>query len=202
MGEEKSRRKDKGPEPEGFEAGRIFGLLKRRDPSLYEEIISIMESERLEPSDIIREAFALYRDYKYMIGIDPRALAYAFRLVQVLQQRVIEMMVFSMDYYSRLVGAGPEQIAETVAKKIAEDLKKTQETSKGGLPEDIKGRLMSLTMNTVMRMLETMVTSLPRPPLTPQSATATSAEPARKPKIILGSPERSESKEEAEKGPE
>ena len=202
MGEERSKKRDKGPEGESFEAGRIFGLLKRRDPALYEEIVSIMESERLEPSDIIREAFALYRDYKYMIGIDPRALAYAFRLVQVLQQRVIEMMVFSMDYYSRLVGAGPEQIAETVAKKIAEDLKKTQETSKGGLPEDVRTKLMSLTMSTVMRMLETMVTSLPRPPLTPQSVETTSAQQNRKPKIIHGSPDKGESQEEAGKEPE
>jgi len=58
-----------------------------------------------------------------------------------------------------------------------------------------------------MRMLETMITSLPRPPLTPQSVATTSAqqtsEPTRKPKIVLGSPERSESKEEeAEKGSE
>jgi hypothetical protein len=67
--EEKKRKKSSSIDAEGFEAGRVFALLKRRDPTLYEEIVSIMESEGKDPSDIIHEAFALYRDYKYMVGV-------------------------------------------------------------------------------------------------------------------------------------
>jgi hypothetical protein len=191
---EEKKSKKRSVDSEEFEAGRIFALLKRRDPSLYEEIVSIMESENKDPSDIVHEAFALYRDYKYMVGVDPRALAYAIRVVQVFQQRAIELMAFSIDYFSRLMGAGPEQVAETVVRRLSEELKKTRESEKKGeeegLPKSVRAKLAELTATTLMKMVETMFAMMPRPATTPQVATqvATQAQqaPDRRPKIVTG----------------
>ena len=194
MSNEEKKRKSKGVDSEEFEAGRIFALLKRRDPSLYEEIVSIMESEGKDPSDIVHEAFALYRDYKYMVGVDPRALAYAIRVVQVFQQRAIELMAFSIDYFSRLMGAGPEQVAETVVRRLSEELKKAKEAEKKekeeGVPSNVRAKLVELTTTALLKMVETVFSMMPRPTATPglaQSLTQTQEQkPERKPKIVTG----------------
>jgi hypothetical protein len=184
VSKEEKKKRDKEVDSESFEAGRIFALLKRRDPSLYEEIVSIMESENKEPSDIVHEAFALYRDYKYMVGVDPRALAYAIRVVQVFQQRAIELMAFSIEYFSRLMGAGPEQIAETVAERLREELKSVKEEKKEGLPKSVKEKIVELTANTMIKMVETMLTLMPRPGVAPAPTQASTAGTERKPKIV------------------
>ena len=188
MSREEKEKKSKSVDTESFESGRIFALLKRKDPSLYEEIVSIMESEGKDPSDIVYEAFALYRDYKYMTGVDPRALAYAIRVVQVFQQRAIELMAFSIDYFSKLMGAGPEQVAETVARRLSEELKKTRESEEKEkekeLPKNVRARIMELTATTMMKIIETMFSMIPRPVTTPQTTTQTTQTPVRKPKII------------------
>jgi hypothetical protein len=186
--EEKKRKKSSNIDSESFEAGRVFALLKRRDPTLYEEIVSIMESEGKDPSDIIHEAFSLYRDYKYMVGVDPRALAYAIRVVQIFQQRAIELMAFSIEYYSRLMGAGPEQIAEIVARRLEEELKKHKESGEekraSGVPSTVRERLVELTTNTMLKMVETMLSTFTRIGA-PQALTTTpTTTPSRKPKIV------------------
>ena len=190
MSSEEKKSRKRSVDSEEFEAGRIFALLKRRDPSLYEEIVSIMESENKDPSDIVHEAFALYRDYKYMVGVDPRALAYAIRVVQVFQQRAIELMAFSIDYFSRLMGAGPEQVAETVVRRLSEELKKTKEAEKKeeeeGLPRSVRAKLVELTATTLMKMVEAMFSMMPRPATAPQAATQAQQAPERKPKIVTG----------------
>jgi hypothetical protein len=197
--EEKKSRK-RSVDSEEFEAGRIFALLKRRDPSLYEEIVSIMESENKDPSDIVHEAFALYRDYKYMVGVDPRALAYAIRVVQVFQQRAIELMAFSIDYFSRLMGAGPEQVAETVVRRLSEELKKTKEAEKKeeeeGLPRSVRAKLVELTATTLMKMVESMFAMMPRPATAPQATAQAQQAPDRKPKIVTGTEKGTEKAQE------
>jgi hypothetical protein len=193
---EEKKKRSKSVDAESFESGRIFALLKRRDPSLYEEIVSIMESEGKDPSDLIHEAFALYRDYKYMVGVDPRALAYAIRVVQVFQQRAIELMAFSIDYFSRLMGAGPEQVAETVARRLSEELKKARESEEKeeetGVPRSVRAKLMELTATTMLRMVEALFSMMPKPTSTPdltQSSTQTQEQKSeRKPKIVTGTP--------------
>jgi hypothetical protein len=192
---EEKKKRDKEVDSESFEAGRIFALLKRRDPSLYEEIVSIMESENKEPSDIIHEAFALYRDYKYMVGVDPRALAYAIRVVQVFQQRAIELMAFSIEYFSRLMGAGPEQVADIVAKRLKEELKETREEKKEGLPRSVREKIVDLTVTTMMKMVEMMVAMLPKPGVAPAAAPARETKTARKPKIVVSEEKKEERRE-------
>ena len=181
---EEKRRKSKDVDAESFEAGRIFALLKRRDPSLYEEIVSIMESENKDPSDIVHEAFALYRDYKYMVGVDPRALAYAIRVVQVFQQRAIELMAFSIEYFSKLMGAGPEQIAETVAERLREELKSAKEEKGTGVPRSVREKLLELTVTTMIRMIETMFALMPKPGVAPALTQTPTTGVERKPKIV------------------
>lgn len=199
MSREEEKKKSKSVDAESFESGRVFALLKRRDPSLYEEIISIMESENKDPSDIIHEAFALYRDYKYMVGVDPRALAYAIRVVQVFQQRAIELMAFSIEYFSKLMGAGPEQVAETVARRLSEELKKAKESEEkkkeAGVPRNVRARLMELTATTMLKMVEAMFSMMPKPMSTPITTQTQEQKTERKPKIVTGTPTK---KEEAE----
>jgi hypothetical protein len=192
---EERKRRDKDVDTESFEAGRIFALLKRRDPSLYEEIVSIMESENKEPSDIVYEAFALYRDYKYMVGVDPRALAYAIRVVQVFQQRAIELMAFSIEYFTKLMGAGPEQIAEAVAKRLSEEMKEAKEGKKEGLPKSVKEKIVELTATTMMKMVEMLFALIPKPGVAPALAEKKEQSVERKPKIVT-----SEKKREGEGG--
>jgi len=195
---EERKRRDKDVDTESFEAGRIFALLKRRDPSLYEEIVSIMESENKEPSDIVHEAFALYRDYKYMVGVDPRALAYAIRVVQVFQQRAIELMAFSIEYFTKLMGAGPDQIAEAVARKLSEEMKEAKEEKKEGLPKSVKEKIAELTATTMMRMVEMMLAMMPRPGVAPALAEKKEQSVERKPKIVTSEKKKEEKREGGE----
>jgi hypothetical protein len=192
---EERKRRDKDVDAESFEAGRIFALLKRRDPSLYEEIVSIMESENKEPSDIVHEAFALYRDYKYMVGVDPRALAYAIRVVQVFQQRAIELMAFSIEYFTKLMGAGPDQIAEAVARRLSEEMKEAKEEKKEGLPKNVKEKIAELTATTMMKMVEMMLTMMPRPGVAPALAEKKEQSVERKPKIVTSEKKKGEKRE-------
>jgi hypothetical protein len=209
VSKEEERKKSKSVDAESFESGRVFALLKRRDPSLYEEVVSIMESENKDPSDVIYEAFALYRDYKYMVGVDPRALAYAIRVVQVFQQRAIELMAFSIEYFSRLMGAGPEQVAETVARRLSEELKSIKEAGKeekgAGIPRNVRERLMELTATTMMKMVEAMFSLMPKPGATPALTQAPTAgqeqKTGRKPKIVTGTPPSTGEKKEEAGGP-
>ncbi len=179
--EKKEKKKSSNIDTESFEAGRVFALLKRRDPTLYEEVVSIMESKGKDPSDIIHEAFSLYRDYEYLIGVDPRALAYAIRVVQLFQQRAIEQMALGIEYYSRLMGAGPEQVAEIVAKRLGDELKKIRESREGEKTSTVRERLVELTSNVVLKMTEMMLSMM-----TPYRALTqkTQEQQAKTPKII------------------
>jgi hypothetical protein len=108
--------------------------------------------------------------------------------VQVFQQRAIELMAFSIEYYSRLMGAGPEQIADIVARRLGEELKKSKEAEEekkaGGVPSTVREKLIELTTNTMLRMVETMLSSFTRIGA-PQAATTTSTTtPSRKPRIV------------------
>jgi hypothetical protein len=186
--EEKKKKKANSVDAESFEAGRVFALLKRKDPTLYQEIVNIMESEGKHPSDIIYEAFSLYRDYKYMIGVDPRALAYAIRVVQIFQQRAIELMAFSIEYYSKLMGAGPEQIAEIVAKRLEDELRKIRESGEekkaSGVPSTVREKLFELTANTMLKMVEAMLSAFARIGAPQAMTTTPTTTPGRRPKIV------------------
>jgi hypothetical protein len=192
VNKEEKEKKSKSVDTESFESGRIFALLKRKDPSLYEEIVSIMESEGKDPSDIVYEAFALYRDYKYMTGVDPRALAYAIRVVQVFQQRAIELMAFSIEYFSKLMGAGPEQVAETVVRRLSEELKKAKESeekeTEKELPKNVRAKIMELTATTMLKMIETMFSMMPKPTSALITTQTQEQKTERKPKIVNGTP--------------
>jgi hypothetical protein len=160
------KKKEQNIDEESFEAGRVLGLLRRKSPELYDEIVAIAKQEGKKPGEVIEEAFALYRDYKYMIGVDPRALAYAMRIVQVFQRWVIEMMVFSTQYLNQLMGLDPQRVADIVVERVKQELGLGEEekakAEKQKLSPNIREKLVELTTNTMIQMIESMMSNMAR----------------------------------------
>jgi hypothetical protein len=160
------KKKEQTVDEESFEAGRVLGLLRRKSPELYDEIVAIAKQEGKKPGEVIEEAFALYRDYKYMIGVDPRALAYAMRIVQVFQRWVIEMMVFSTQYLNQLMGLDPQRVADIVVERVKQELSLGEEekakAEKAKLSPNIREKLVELTTNTMIQMIESMMSNMAR----------------------------------------
>jgi hypothetical protein len=160
------KKKEQTVDEESFEAGRVLGLLRRKSPELYDEIVAIAKQEGKKPGEVIEEAFALYRDYKYMIGVDPRALAYAMRIVQVFQRWVIEMMVFSTQYLNQLMGLDPQRVADIVVERVKQELGLGEEeeakAEKAKLSPNIREKLVELTTNTMIQMIESMMSNMAR----------------------------------------
>jgi hypothetical protein len=160
------KKKEQNVDEESFEAGRVLGLLRRKSPELYDEIVAIAKQEGKKPGEVIEEAFALYRDYKYMIGVDPRALAYAMRIVQVFQRWVIEMMVFSTQYLNQLMGLDPQRVADIVVERVKQEIglggEEKAKAEKQKVSPNIREKLVELTTNTMINMLESMMSNMAR----------------------------------------
>jgi hypothetical protein len=175
-------------ESEEFDAGRILAVIKKKDPELFNEISDIARAENKKSSELIEEAFALYRDYKYMIGVDPRCLSYSMRLLQVLMQRVVEIMVFIQQYF----GDQMAQQQQAIAQAIAESMRREQEQEKPkqpSVPVDVKSKIMNMTLDMVMNLMSTMMSNFTRmspmqmPPMTQKNINTNF-----KPKVILDEP--------------
>jgi len=183
--EEERRNKGKGRvEEEEFEAGRILALIKKRDPALYEEVMAIARSEGLKPSELVEEAVAMYRDYKFLIGVDPKCLTYSLRILQLLMQRTVEIITFVHQYFT----VQQASLAEAIAERIKSEVGEAKEREGSRVPSEVRERLVTVVSDMVLRMLQTLMGGMVSTTARAQQAQvpSTSAE-GRKPKIVVGS---------------
>jgi len=152
--EKESKRKD------SFAAGRILGIVKRKDPELYEEIVQIAQAEGKKASDIILEALYVYRDYKTMVGIDGRCLAYSMQLLDHLIKRVIQMILTAQQYFTSEFFQQQVEILAQIQQQQQAAMQQAYKHAKAEKLAPFKEKMIELTLNLVMNLITALTTNM------------------------------------------
>jgi hypothetical protein len=183
---EEKRKKKSDAQAEVMEAGRLLGLIARKDPELYNRLKAYQDVMGGKFTDIIIDALNFYLDYTAFSHIDLKTLLTTMKLVERLGQVLFSMLiglsqVLSTPLVQAYTGAqitGAEAEAEkeiTVAK--AQMLK-----------------ALTPLMNMVMSMLTQTLTRSFQPSLSQPQQISLTPQPSEKPqiKIVKSSEEKTE----------
>jgi len=164
MSEKKAREKIE----ESFEVGRYLGVIARRDPELYERIRAYAETEGRKLTEIVYDALTLYDEYVQLSAVDTRSLLVALRLLDHLFKRLLQMMMTLNQYFtSEFFQQQIDMMYNLQQRKKQEqvEIKKSKE-------QEVKSKLIEMTMTTVMTMMQGLMSSLMKLQL-PQGQQAT-----------------------------
>ena len=153
--EEKERRRK-----EAFQVGRILGVVKRKDPELYETIVQIAEAEGKKATDVIIEALMVYRDYKYMVGVDGRCLAYALNIIDMLMKRLMQMMLTINQYFTSEFFQQQIELLADIQQRQQQIYQHAMKQAKDQKLAPIKEQLAMNLINMVLNMVTNMMSSL------------------------------------------
>jgi len=155
---------EEGGREEAFSVGRVLGVIKRRNPQLYEEVVSIAKSEGAKATDIIEDALELYVRYKRLEGIDVRSLLVAFNLIRDVMDMVMGMMMTVEKYFTSEFFKQQVEILSELKRREAESAasggKGEVSTIRRRVMEELAPKLVSTIFNIVMNMLASMARSM------------------------------------------
>jgi hypothetical protein len=106
---DEEKRKRVEDEDEGLSAGRILGLIARRNPELYKRIKKISETTGQKSHELIEEALELLADYYEFSDINQRSLLMAMRFIE----RMGTWLFTSMNQYLRILASIQAETEET-----------------------------------------------------------------------------------------
>ncbi|MEM4847112.1 MAG: hypothetical protein QW794_05080 [Thermosphaera sp.] len=192
MVEERRKPSKEDVDEESFGIGRMLGVVKRRDPQLYEELLSIARSEGQRGSELVYEALQMYRDFKLFSGADPRCVAYAMRMIETMMRRVLEIIAYiqqylSADFFARQLSMY-QALAEQLKLPPVEEKKPMEE--KKEIPQSVREKLGNLMVDLSMALIRSLMNIVSSTATrTPTATTPLSTPPSmmeKKPKIVLG----------------
>lgn len=178
-------------EEEGFKYGRLLGLLKRVDPEAFELLHEMAASEGVTPIELIARSIRAYREQVALTSVDPKCLASALGVVDLMMRRVTGMInmvvgVFMSDFFRTQMG-----VFQELMRASEEEESKAKE--RPGLPPKVRevlantvAALMSTVINTLMASMRSVVPGAPAPPVSPQVRIPTSfgsGAQTRRPKV-------------------
>jgi len=173
---------------EGFEAGRLLGVVARRDPELYERIKAYAETRGMKPTDVIYDALALYDEYITLSGVDTKALMAALKLLDNLLRRMVGLMMslnqlVTSEYFNQQI-----EILHSLKMREQQSAALRSEEEKKSRAREVREQLLMNTVNLVFNLLTNMMTTMmglrmQQPSATPSSA---SSFDIGKPKIVRG----------------
>jgi len=145
---------------EGFEAGRLLGVVARRDPELYERIKAYAESRGMKPTDVIYDALALYDEYITLSGVDTKALMAALKLLDNLLRRMVSLMMslnqlVTSEYFNQQI-----EILHNLKMREQQSVALKSEEEKKSKAREVKEQLLMNTMNLVFNMLTNMMMTM------------------------------------------
>ena len=143
---------------ESFDAGRLLGIVARRDPELYERLKIYAEQEGIKLSELVYDALSFYDEYLSLSTVDTKSLLAALKLLDHLFKRLMQMMLtlnqfFTSEFFTQQI-------------EIMHNLKQQQQQQaieeKRVKKEEIRDQLVMTMVNTVLSLISNMMMSLSR----------------------------------------
>ena len=165
---DEEKRKRVEDEDEGLSAGRILGVVARRNPELYKRIKKISETTGQKSHELVEEALELLADYYEFSDINQRSLLMAMRFIE----RMGTWLFTSMNQYLRILASIQAETEETTpAPAQSTAVKPSSE-----IREKVLTALLPVLTNLITT-LTTTIMNISRPQSTalsqPQSITPT-----------------------------
>ena len=157
---EKPKRRKREIDEESFEVGRILGVIARKDPELYERLRNYANATGMKMTDIIHEALLVYDDYITLSSVDTRCLMAALRLLDNLFKRLLQMMLTLNQYFTSEFFQQQIDIIYQLQRQRTQQQQQMIQEEKKAKQNEIKARLVEMTMNTVFSLLSTLTGSM------------------------------------------
>ena len=185
---EKPKKRRRGIDEESFEAGRILGVIARKDPELYERLRNYANATGKKMTDVIHEALVVYDDYIALGSVDTRCLMAALRLLDNLFKRLLQMMMTLNQYFTTEFFQQQIDIIYQLQQQRAQQQQQAAIEEKRARQSEVKAKLMEMTMNLFMNMLSALMATMTggKAPMPMQGTAATGGGSALaiKPKIV------------------
>ena len=182
MAEERKKRSNGSePEKEAFEAGRILGVIARRNPDLYRAVKELTELEGAKLTDLIEDALQMYVEYKYEAPFMPKQVFYAMKLIE----RVSRWLVINMGEFMKLAVS-----MMSVMMGYTEEEKEEKGEKKPAVPAELRAKMIEAFMPLMQNLITMLMTSVTRafvPQLSQMRAPATTTTPVSKPVKVVSS---------------
>jgi len=191
LAEEKRRKSNESePDKEAFEAGRILGVIARRNPDLYRAVKELTELEGAKLTDLIEDALQMYVEYKYEAPFMPKQVFYAMKLIE----RVSRWLVINMGEFMKLA-------VSMMSAMLGYAEEEEEKEKKPSVPAELRAKMieafMPLMQNLITMLVSTMTRAFaPQLPQQMQMATAP-APPVSKPVKVVSSKKKEPSAESA-----
>jgi hypothetical protein len=191
LAEEKRRKPNESePDKDAFEAGRILGVIARRNPDLYRAVKELTELEGAKLTDLIEDALQMYVEFKYEAPFMPKQVFYAMKLIE----RVSRWLVINMGEFMKLAVSMMSAMLG-----YAEEEEEKEKERKPSVPAELRAKMLEAfapLMQSLITMLMTSVTRAFAPQLPQQVQMATApAPPASKPIKVVSSKKKESSAE-------
>lgn len=194
MAEEKRRKSNESePDKEAFEAGRILGVIARRNPDLYRAVKELTELEGAKLTDLIEDALQMYVEYKYEAPFMPKQVFYAMKLIERVSRWLVinmgEFMKLAVSMMSAMLGYAEEKEEEKEKEK------------KPSVPAELRAKMLEAFMPLMQNLITMLVSAMARafaPQLPQQMQMATAPNiPVSKPVKVVSSKKKEPSAESA-----
>jgi len=191
LAEEKRRKSNESePDKEAFEAGRILGVVARRNPELYRAVKELTELEGAKLTDLIEDALQMYVEYKYEAPFMPKQVFYAMKLIE----RVSRWLVINMGEFMKLAVS-----MMSAMMGYAEEEEEKEKEKKPAVPAELRAKMLEAFMPLMQNLITVLVSTMTRafaPQLSQQlQAPATTVAMPSKPVRIVSSKKRETSAE-------
>jgi len=167
--ERKKRSNGSEPDKEAFEAGRILGVIARRNPDLYRAVKELTELEGAKLTDLIEDALQMYVEYKYEAPFMPKQVFYAMKLIE----RVSRWLVINMGEFMKLAVS-----MMSVMMGYTEEEKEEKGEKKPAVPAELRAKMIEAFMPLMQNLITMLVSTMTRafaPQLSQMQAPATVA---------------------------
>jgi hypothetical protein len=193
LAEEKRRKSNESePDKEAFEAGRILGVIARRNPDLYRAVKELTELEGAKLTDLIEDALQMYVEYKYEAPFMPKQVFYAMKLIE----RVSRWLVINMGEFMKLAVS-----MMSAMMGYAEEEEEKEKEKKPAVPAELRAKMLEAFMPLMQNLVTMLVSTVTRafaPQLSQQVQMSTApAPPVSKPIKVVSSKKKEPSAESA-----
>jgi hypothetical protein len=189
LAEEKRRKSSESePDKEAFDAGRILGVVARRNPDLYRAVKELTELEGAKLTDLIEDALQMYVEYKYEAPFMPKQVFYAMKLIE----RVSRWLVINMGEFMKLaVSMMSAMLGYT------EEEEEKEKEKKPAVPAELRTKMLEAFMPLMQNLITMLVSTMTRAfaPQLPQQMQI--APPVSKPVKVVSSKKKESSAESA-----
>jgi len=150
--------KRKKVDEESFSAGRLLGVVARRDPELYERLKIYAEQQGMKPTDIVYDALQLYDEFLTLSAVDAKGLVAALKLLDHLFKRLMQMMLTLNQYFTSEFFTQQIEIMHNLRQQQVQQQQQAEKSKR----QELKEQLVMNIMNMVFTMLSNVMMNMVR----------------------------------------